>query len=424
MNVRLLLSIGSVSIGLLLGLLSIAKSATSQSRLSHGDVVVADWMHVYGITAQGQQNTVVSNAPFLPASAVLPAPDNNGVIVVGTSIARVAMDGTVTTLFRIGVGMGATVAAVNGVGDILLGGQDGRPWFHRVQPTGRVTTFADGSSAIARGLVGGGFDPTTGDLIVAGRSSTMAGLFRVTTGAIPAVTPMRAFPIASTSADGSAIHHDPATGDLVLFNPFAIHRVSPTPPYAATTLLQGGPLGTVPCPFDYDPTRGDFVLGSGYTTIPNPNVGVLRFDAATGAATTLRAQIVGQISGVTVAGTRNLCGLTVPTIGSSYQMLVSSPAESGARYVVALSAAPRPGIQVPGIGRIDLAPDPLFFLSLSGSPIFRGFQGVLDASGEARPSVNIPAIVGLRGLRFFASAITIVQGRVSTIAETIGATIR
>lgn len=407
-------------------ILVVAAIAAGQQRMTQGDVVTTDGANVFRITAVGGLAAVVVNFPF-PINALLPATDNRGVIAIGSGIARIATDGTVTTLVSVNAQLSCALADVDGDGNVLLGGLTGRALFHKVEPGGLVSTFFDAQPTLYWGLVGGGLDPMTGDLIVAGRpkSPGSEGLFRVTTGASPRITTLCAIPIGSTLADGGAIHHDPVTGDLMFFTPGAVYRVSPTPPHAVTTIHQGPPLGRIPCLVERDPARGDYVFGTAYGTVPNPQipVGVLRFDATT---RTFRTLIQNQFypQGATVVGIRHLCGLTGPTPGGVYWMLVSSPTEPGAAYVVAVSAAPRPGITLPGGRQIHLLPDALFFRSLTNTGIFSGFQGVLNGQGEAYATVNIPRFAGLRGFRFFASAVTVVNGQVSTIAETIGATIR
>jgi hypothetical protein len=406
--------------------LVLAATAVGQPPMAQGDVVTSDGANVFRITPQGVMSTLVTNLPF-PINALLPAPDNRGVIAIGSGIARIAADGTVTTLVSVNAGLNCALAEVDGDGNVLLGGLAGQALFFKVEPGGLVSTLMDARSSLFWGLVGGGLDPLTGDLIVAGRPLAPApeGLYRVTAGASPQITAMCAVPIGGTLADGGAIHHDPVTGDLMFFSPGGVHRVSPTPPHAVTTVHPGPPVGQIPCLVEHDPARGDYVFGTAYGPLPNPQipVGVLRFDATTRTFRTL-IQNLFYPRGVTVAGIRHLCGLTGPTPGGRYTMLVSSPTEPGVAYVVALSAAPRPGIPLPGGRRIQLVPDALFFQSLTNAGIFRGFQGVLNGQGEAQATVNVPRIPGLRGFRFFASAVTLVQGRVSTIAETIGATIR
>jgi len=61
-------------------------------------------------------------------------------------------------------------------------------------------------------------------------------------------------------------------------------------------------------------------------------------------------------------------------------------------YAIALSFGRRPGFQFPNGDRLNLALDPLFFMSLSNAVpgLFVNFQGHTDASGNATALVNIP----------------------------------
>ena len=98
-----------------------------------------------------------------------------------------------------------------------------------------------------------------------------------------------------------------------------------------------------------------------------------------------------------------------PSIGARYRLRLRVSAEAGAAYQAALALSARPGISLPS-GRIPLAADPLFFLSLSGVPVFQGFSGVLDGSGGATLSVAIPNSRALRGLRVVLAAVTLGRG--------------
>jgi hypothetical protein len=61
-------------------------------------------------------------------------------------------------------------------------------------------------------------------------------------------------------------------------------------------------------------------------------------------------------------------------------------------YAIALSFGRRPGLQFPNGDRLNLALDPLFFMSLANTVpgLFVNFQGQTDASGNATARVNIP----------------------------------
>lgn len=56
---------------------------------------------------------------------------------------------------------------------------------------------------------------------------------------------------------------------------------------------------------------------------------------------------------------------------------------------------------------IPLAPDALFFLSLTQPALFQGMAGTLDGSGNANGQVNVPAIPAIAGVPFSLAFVTI-----------------
>jgi len=94
--------------------------------------------------------------------------------------------------------------------------------------------------------------------------------------------------------------------------------------------------------------------------------------------------------------------------GTGYSLNLSFPqSKAGQSYYGALSFGLRPGITIPGIGRINLAADPLFNMSfyVGGVPgITYGLRGVLKTNGVGFISVSLPPTCPI-GLRVHASAI-------------------
>jgi hypothetical protein len=109
--------------------------------------------------------------------------------------------------------------------------------------------------------------------------------------------------------------------------------------------------------------------------------------------------------------------------GAPYPIRLRVPDQPRKAYQAAAALGTRSGIPCHA-GRIPLDPDPLFFLSLTNPFLFRGFAGVLDQSGSARLTVNLPLLPGLRGQRFFVAAITLGPAGVSRISEPLGVTIQ
>ena len=66
-------------------------------------------------------------------------------------------------------------------------------------------------------------------------------------------------------------------------------------------------------------------------------------------------------------------------------------------------------------------PVPLYFFSLVPNPIFGNFQGLLDGSGEATLTVNIPN--GVDGVRVFFAAVSYDQTGVRLISLPFGVTL-
>jgi hypothetical protein len=74
---------------------------------------------------------------------------------------------------------------------------------------------------------------------------------------------------------------------------------------------------------------------------------------------------------------------------------------------------------------IPLTPDRLFTAVPTLPSIFSGFRGVLDANGSARARVNIPQVIGLRGLRVFYAAVVFdpqAPGGIAAVSQTLNET--
>jgi hypothetical protein len=102
-----------------------------------------------------------------------------------------------------------------------------------------------------------------------------------------------------------------------------------------------------------------------------------------------------QCTGVEVYGSRRLSvrGSGQPGTSSQVRLMFRSTGDGGKAYVVACSFGQQPTISLGGGMRLDLAPDPLFFVSVGGTlpGTFQGFSGVLDAWGSGKAWINIPA---------------------------------
>jgi hypothetical protein len=96
-----------------------------------------------------------------------------------------------------------------------------------------------------------------------------------------------------------------------------------------------------------------------------------------------------------------------PMRGATIHFHLEDRSRPHARYVVRCAFSRVPGITVPGVGTVHLAPDALFFLSGQAPSIFRNFAGTLDQAGRATASVSIPNVRNLRGLTFYTSFLTV-----------------
>jgi len=94
--------------------------------------------------------------------------------------------------------------------------------------------------------------------------------------------------------------------------------------------------------------------------------------------------------------------------GTSYLLALSFPqSKAGKSYYGALSFGLRPGVTIPGIGKINLTPDTLFNMSfyVGGVPgVTYGLRGVLKTGCTAGVTVVLPRECPI-GLRVHVSAI-------------------
>ena len=72
------------------------------------------------------------------------------------------------------------------------------------------------------------------------------------------------------------------------------------------------------------------------------------------------------------------------------------------------------GLATPA-GTIPIRPDPLFFSSIGGAPIFRNLAGRLDAKGGTLLGLDIPNHPALQHVRVHLAAITYDAGGIRSI---------
>lgn len=103
--------------------------------------------------------------------------------------------------------------------------------------------------------------------------------------------------------------------------------------------------------------------------------------------------------GLAIWGTREVALKTSGVAGTTATIDLDFRRSRRANYCVALSFANRPGILIGNVwNRINLAADPLFFLTVCGLPgATTGFAGKTNISGGAKATFEIPALpVGTR----------------------------
>ncbi len=406
--------------------------ASAPTQYSHGDVLVTDYAGagptwtLWGITRFGRLYTAAT-LPFRPW-AVAPGPDNRDIWVTGDDqtnyyLSRVARNGAVTHIHVDRWNFFSSID-VDGSGDVLLGNLVAKEILKYNTTYNHLSTILAGSRY---GFNGGGLDLATGDLVV--MNASHHNILRAQLQGKPAYSTLNV--TLSRAINLAGIHADPATGDLIgswAIYPSAqstVYRIVLGPQASLVPLRTGAPFAELGA-LDRDPFDGQYVIPSCRLHSPNQVSSVFRFDARTGAITTMYAfppSATAQPLASTVASSRHLCAMNEPRYGTTWKLLVSSPAESGALYVIGLSFGFRPGIPVGGRA-IHLVPDALFWMSLQNTGIFSGFLGHLDIQGEATATLAIPALWQLSGVRFYAVAVTLRNQQISVISEPLGVQIR
>jgi hypothetical protein len=95
----------------------------------------------------------------------------------------------------------------------------------------------------------------------------------------------------------------------------------------------------------------------------------------------------------------------IATVGASIRIGVRHRSDAGLVYVMGASFGTSPGIPVDS-RVIPLNGDVLLFLSLTTPTIFANFQGVLNGTGDALATINLPAAVPV-GFSFYVAYVTL-----------------
>ncbi len=115
----------------------------------------------------------------------------------------------------------------------------------------------------------------------------------------------------------------------------------------------------------------------------------------TGVFVRRRAMTRGAINGIDVFGDQRISIRVFGTSPVDMNVILSFRGSAGKPYCLALSLGMAPGLTIPGAGRINLAPDGLFFATVcGGQPFFtQGFTGTMRAANSGNGFFTIPAHV-------------------------------
>jgi hypothetical protein len=93
-------------------------------------------------------------------------------------------------------------------------------------------------------------------------------------------------------------------------------------------------------------------------------------------------------------------------MGQPAPFALSLPGEANRPFLCAVSEAIQPATALPGGALLPLRNGGILQASLTPSPVFQGFQGVLDSSGRAAPTLFVPPVPPLAGLDLYLAGLT------------------
>jgi len=382
--------------------------------------------HLLAAKPGGALITLLTASPVnLDAAGPCPAPDNRGVVFTRsnitslptTDVLRLDPGQGLTTLYQLPAAFGRiTQVKVDAGGDLLLLANGPNRGVYRVpRGGGPLVTIALLPSPRQNGtLFAMEEDVASGDLVV---FDNLQILHRVKpNGTVQQVPFPASIQVNGIAGDAQA---DYATGLMWLAYGLTFLQVDPGTG-AVTTIFPKSPTSIgLWNGVDADPFGGGLVLS--YQSQLPPLAAFYRYRPGASKVTTVAVLPASMVyGGAAVFGSRNLSGRARPRLGTRYPIRLSVPTEAGQRYAAAAAFGTYSGIPAGGGRRIPLDPDPLFFASRALPSVFRGFQGTLDARGEAGLAIDIPPVAGLRGLRFHVAAVTVGAGGIRWITEPLG----
>jgi hypothetical protein len=114
--------------------------------------------------------------------------------------------------------------------------------------------------------------------------------------------------------------------------------------------------------------------------------------------------------------------------GTALALALDAENDAGLGYLAGSSFGSGP-ICFGGGRRVDLSPDDLFLISVSGQApsIFSGYHGVLDGQGRATANIDIPSIAALIGVKVHTAFVTLdtrARSGIKSTSNTFSFTIR
>lgn len=175
-----------------------------------------------------------------------------------------------------------------------------------------------------------------------------------------------------------------------------IFRVQKNQPSRTTvTVLPGLPYGIYgPTVFDLQSAPSPKIHAMSFVNTPLQTVHY-EVDATTWAVTATVADPSRKLESKSMCFYRGRNTQTVRRAPRQWDVRFSAPEHAGKSFAATLSLrGVRPGVTLPDGRRLNLNPDPLSTLALSGAlaPLLRGNTGFLDASGEATATLDLRSV--------------------------------
>ena len=380
----------------LIAFLLVTTVAASAQAFQPGDLLVGTSSLQTGsklLAVKPYQNryTTVAVIPNSLVEGVDVGPANTDVFVAGNRLVRVTTGGVVTNVLPFYL-----------QGSVATPDEDGRLLFATGSGLLSIDLLRNTLTTIRAGIVSKVvLDRDTGDYLV-GEWPQLLRLKR--DGTATTIIPFM--------VHGMAYH--PQTGETFVLSGSTVYRLDRS--HRLTTFVSDAGTGASLA-----------VLENGHIAIGPTGTHITEFDVKGNRIGTLYSGDGFSKTGMVVAGSNHVWGRNAPVRGAVFDLSIRFGSHPTMRYAAAAALARAPGIPIAGDRIIPLAPDALFFTSLVVPEVFRGFHGVLDASGAAAASVALPDLPGLQGVRVFYAAVVLdptAPGGIAAVSRTFGATIQ